>query len=70
MLHSIQSISLSNPGLLKAFNEVFSPADLALSAHRASLRRFPLGDLLDDDLDTDLGILDAMPDGSKNWIED
>ncbi len=64
----IQSLGLSNPGLLKAFYDVFLPADLAPSPHSANLRRFPVGDLMDSDLDTDWGVLDAMPEGKKNWI--
>ena len=69
MLTSIQSLSISNLGLLKAFNDVFSPADLTLSEQRENLRKIPVGDLTDSDLDTDWGILGAMPDGVKNWIE-
>jgi hypothetical protein len=68
MFTSIESLSLSNPGLLRAFNDVFLPADLAPSRPSTNLRRFPVGDLMDSDLDTDWGVLDAMPEGNKNWI--
>ena len=68
MLTSIESLSLSNPGLLKAFNDVFLPADLVLSPPSTNLRRFPVGELADSDLDTDWGVLNAMPEGKKNWI--
>ena len=69
MLTSIQSLNMSNLGLLTAFNEIFSSPDQALAEHRASLRRFPVGELMDRDLDTDWGILGVMPDGEKNWLE-
>ncbi len=69
MLSSMQSLSVCNPALAKAFDDVFSPTDLALSAHRASCRRFPLGDLIDSELANDWGILGDMPDGQKNWTE-
>jgi len=68
MLTSIESLSLSNPGLLKAFNDVFLLADLAPSPPNTNLRRFPVGELTDSDLDTDWGVLSAMPEGKKNWI--
>lgn len=68
MLTSIESLSRSNPGLLKAFNDVFLPADLAPSPPSTNLRRFPVGELADSDLDTDWGVLNAMPEGKKNWI--
>jgi hypothetical protein len=65
----IQSLNESNARLLRGFNDVFSPADVALSEHRKSLRRFPVGELMDSDLDTDWGSMDAMPNGEKNWLE-
>ncbi len=69
MLTSIQSLSISNPALFTAFNDIFVSTDLARSEHSPTPRRFPLDDLNDRDIDKDWGILGAMHDGEKNWTE-